>query len=1395
VIGRRVASPAGAQAHPHRFRLSRAGIVNVWQYDDQVFEFADGRLLLRGANGAGKSKTLEMLLPFVLDGDKLRMTASARHHTSLLWLMTDGYDGTGRVGYLWVEFVRTSDNGDPEWFTCGVGVRASQSTRTATAWYFTSPLRVGADLLLEDATGPLPRERCRAAVEADGHFFESPRQYKQHVGETLFGLTAPRYDELLRLLYWLRQPQVGEDIEPGRLAEILSVALPELDGAAVRAAGGTLDELAAFGEQLARRRQAATAMSGFARLYAEYARGVAAGRGGALADAHRELTRLEREVGRRAAELAEVTAKIAVNEDDQQAAVAAVEQALQRRQDLEASPEARSHQQLLALAARVSELAADATSGGGHASTARKQADTARRRAKSDADGLARDVRGLAVVGQSLATECTALGLHAAVTVPAALLDPQLDPGLVAGLDAGLDQPRPGDAAGLDAALAGYAETIGACLPLVGERQAAVRVVAEARHRAEQADADRNAAEREAARLEAIAQTERGRLAGAARTAAAQEESFTAALAAWRADERTVAVEIPDGITAETVQHIGALARAAAGPLLDELAATGDRAASQRLSAERLLAELAERRAVIDAEPDPAPAPPPLGRSGRDDADGAPLWRLVEFADHLDAGQRAGLEAALESAGLLDAWVRVDGRVLGADQRDVVLPSGPEVRGPSLRDVLAVNRPGGCPVSAQTIRGVLARIAIEPSVEPPIEPFAEPPGVPPAMVAGQAGLDGRWRLGPLTGLAAKPAAQYIGATARVAERARRLAEIDAQLTAAQESRRVAASAEEQARGRRASIEAWLHAVPPYGPLLAAWADVRAHAESVSRAQQAVLGAEQAARQARGAAAAARRDLDELGGAHGLPTTADGLAAAAQRLRALETGLAGQVEAAARQAGRLGRFGDDLAAWADLDRQAAEMEREAAERAAKAAAAAQRLAELRRTVEASVRELEERLAAARAEIEAGRIREKTLRIEHDDLRGQHGSLKQALADTGERRAGQKAVVADVAHRVAELATVPGLLTSAGAPVSGAYELARGVAPEVKVPAAVVELARLLAALSPPAPPGLPEGPGRPVTEAAVWNRYTEVTSGPAADCEPRVLEHPGMLAVVARDETGEHPLSELAGRLAAAVARDADLLTERERRVFEEHILGDLGEALRARRVEAEELVAAMNRLLEGVTTSQGVRVSLHWRLRDDVPADSRQAVALLGRPLGALLPDERRELRDCLHRLIETSRSEQPELSYAEHLGRALDYRQWFAFRVRYTRPELDGRWLDLHRRSPLSQGEQKVVCYLPLFAAAAAHFSSVAGAAPHAPRFVLLDDAFPKIDVRTHPLLFGLLVDLDLDFLITSERLWGDHETVPSLAIYEALRDPSQRGIAQYEHRWDGHRLHTVGA
>ena len=44
--------------------------MNFWLYDEEDFEFEDGKLLLRGQNGSGKSITTQSFIPFVLDGDR-----------------------------------------------------------------------------------------------------------------------------------------------------------------------------------------------------------------------------------------------------------------------------------------------------------------------------------------------------------------------------------------------------------------------------------------------------------------------------------------------------------------------------------------------------------------------------------------------------------------------------------------------------------------------------------------------------------------------------------------------------------------------------------------------------------------------------------------------------------------------------------------------------------------------------------------------------------------------------------------------------------------------------------------------------------------------------------------------------------------------------------------------------------------------------------------------------------------------------------------------------------------------------------------------------------------------------------------------------------------------------
>ena len=80
-----------------RWRLSRAGIVNIWHYLDNEFDLSGGRMILRGTNGSGKSRALEMLLPFLLDADRRRMDATeCRSRVASDTRIADGF--ADRVG-------------------------------------------------------------------------------------------------------------------------------------------------------------------------------------------------------------------------------------------------------------------------------------------------------------------------------------------------------------------------------------------------------------------------------------------------------------------------------------------------------------------------------------------------------------------------------------------------------------------------------------------------------------------------------------------------------------------------------------------------------------------------------------------------------------------------------------------------------------------------------------------------------------------------------------------------------------------------------------------------------------------------------------------------------------------------------------------------------------------------------------------------------------------------------------------------------------------------------------------------------------------------------------------------------------------------------------------------
>lgn len=108
-----------------------------------------------------------------------------------------------------------------------------------------------------------------------------------------------------------------------------------------------------------------------------------------------------------------------------------------------------------------------------------------------------------------------------------------------------------------------------------------------------------------------------------------------------------------------------------------------------------------------------------------------------------------------------------------------------------------------------------------------------------------------------------------------------------------------------------------------------------------------------------------------------------------------------------------------------------------------------------------------------------------------------------------------------------------------------------------------------------------------------------------------------------------------------------------------------------------------------------------------------------------------------------------------------------------------DGQWRKLS--GPASSGERALGLTVPLFAAIASFYSQ--SGSEHAPRLMLLDEAFAGIDDAARAHCMGLIREFDLDFVITSEREWACYAELPGVAICQLQQ---REGIdAVYVSRW----------
>ena len=1365
-----------------RWQPLRLGLVELYHYDSEEFWLRDGHLLLRGNNGTGKSKVLSLTLPFLLDARLLpsRIEPDGDAGKRMAWnLLMGSYDR--RVGYAWIEFGRLADDGTAHYLTLGAGLSASAARAAVDSWFFVlddapqgHALRINQSCWL---TSPqrqvLGKERLRETVAGFGQVYDTGQAYRRAVDERLFKLGPRRYDALMDTLIQLRAPQLSKKPDESALSNALTEALPPLAAELLHDVAEALGQLEEDRRQLETYQAMATAVGRFDGRYRAYAGTQSRRQARGLRQAQSEF-----DSASRARQDSLARQQLAAQQEaDAHTALAAAELALlhqrTRVDTLLADPAMQDANRLEGAQREAAARAAALQLAGA------TLAETGRRLARSQQDSrsaeqrLAQAAQHLADSRQALASAADAAGLGAALaSQPLAVLPADALVALA---------PRPFDAApaALYALLAGRREQ----LALLRQRhadlaQAIARQQQGRQNRDDALDASDAAAARRAQADEAVLQQGQALLqawqthaAGLRQLplAAATTQAAVTELATWVA---TLQGDNPAQALLQQAQQQASLRQAARQVALQ--------ARQQALADEQqqLLAERSALQAGVDARP---PAPYTRAVDARDAGrQGAPLWQLLDFRSGVDAAARAGLEAALEAAGLLDAWVWPSGQVQAADGQallhDCHLSARPPQLGALSQWLQAAAPPQGATgaVPAAVVERLLAGVACS----------AQDPGDADSWVSP----GGQFRLGALAGAWHKPAAVYIGFAARAAARAQRLAAI---------AQRLLAWGDEQA-ALQAALAALLH---DQRQAEHEWRS----APGDAALRQAHLQASHSAREL----IALRALLDRADAALALAAQATAAARLLLAQDATDLRLPEALAALAPVDAALGRF--DQAQHGLLH---------AARELRAAAPELQRQGEREAELQADQSQAEQQLAACRAEAEQASAR---LQVLQQSVGAQVGELQRQLSQA------RQAVVAD-----------EGRLKAAGAVARSAGE-ARAVA-GAQAGAAEAELQRrsqaralavtrlqqfaatgLLAAALPQLDLPDPREPWTIDPALTLARRAEQLLSAVADDDEAwarvqrRVTEELtelqrslGALGHQAPAETSDWGLvvhiiyqnqperpDRLAARLADEIAQRSELLTAIERGVLENHLQAEIAAEVQRLLQAAERQVEAINRELHKRPTSTGVRFRLLWQPlaeADGAPVGLETArKRLLNTSADLWSAEDRQVVGAMLQQRIEAERAsadqglDKGSGGLLEQLARALDYRHWHRFRVERWQ---DGQWRKLS--GPASSGERALGLTVPLFAAVASFYSQSGSAS--APRLMLLDEAFAGIDDAARAHCMGLIREFDLDFVITSEREWACYAELPGVAICQLQRREGVDAVFVSRWTWDGRaKLHAA--
>ena len=219
--------------------MNRFGFVNFWVYDCEEFDTCDGKILLRGSNGSGKSITTQSFIPYILDGNhspyRLDPFGSKDRKMSY-YLIGDGERMKDEsTGYVWMEFVKPESQ---QYRTIGIGLHARKNGNMNT-WGFCilDGRRINIDFSLHEERDnqiiPYDMRTLKKLLGEQNLFTEKTTEYKEIVADKIFGIPKDRiedFDQLTNILIKTRSSKLAskENLKPEGLYAILNESLRTL---------------------------------------------------------------------------------------------------------------------------------------------------------------------------------------------------------------------------------------------------------------------------------------------------------------------------------------------------------------------------------------------------------------------------------------------------------------------------------------------------------------------------------------------------------------------------------------------------------------------------------------------------------------------------------------------------------------------------------------------------------------------------------------------------------------------------------------------------------------------------------------------------------------------------------------------------------------------------------------------------------------------------------------------------------------------------------------------------------------------------------------------------------------------------------------------------------------